>query len=181
MTSEQRDARPSRAAVQIRPVRPDDAEALHRIRRQPSVARYTMGLPSMRLDAMRKRIDSYGPDEHILVAELDGEVVGMAGLHVGAIKLRHVGSIGIMVADEHQGRGIGRALMVALLEIADGYLGLIRVELEVVVENAAAVHLYESLGFEREGVKRAAFLMDGGLADLLVMGRLRDPAARRTS
>ena len=181
MTSEQRNARPDRAAVQIRPVRSDDAEALHRIRRLPSVARYTMGMPSTRLDAMRKRIDSYGPDDHILVAELDGEVVGMAGLHVGSLKQRHVGSIGIMVADEHQGRGIGRALMAGLLDIADAYLGLTRVELEVVVENAAAVHLYEDLGFEREGVKRAAFLVDGRLADLLIMGRLRDPAAPRTS
>src|SRR3712207_1344645 len=106
MPSEHPDARARGAVVRIRPVRSDDAEALHRIRRLPSVARYTMGMPSTRLDAMRKRIDSYGPDDHILVAELDGEVVGMAGLHVGTIKLRHVGSIGIMVADEYQGRGI---------------------------------------------------------------------------
>jgi putative acetyltransferase len=81
-----------------------------------------------------------------------------------------------MVHDEHQGRGIGRALMAALLDLADLHVGLARVELEVATENTAAVRLYESLGFEREGVKRAAFMIDGRLSDLLVMGRIRDRA-----
>ena len=48
-------------------------------------------------------------------------------------------------------------------------------------DNPAAVGLYESLGFEHEGVKRCAFLIDGRLADLLIMGRVRAPAAPRTS
>ena len=167
----------SGAELSIRPVRSDDAEALHRIRRLPWVVRYTMGLPSVRIDDVRRRIEGYGRDDHVLVAELDGAVVGMAGLHVGASKRRHVGDVGIFVADDHQGHGIGRALMAALLDLADAHLGLARVELEVATENAGAVYLYESLGFEREGVKRRAFMLDGHPADLLVMGRLRDRAA----
>lgn len=69
--------------------------------------------------------------------------------------------------------------MTALLDLADCRLGLARVELEVVADNPAAVHLYESLGFEREGLKRRAFLVDGRLADLVVMGRLRGHVAER--
>ncbi|MDP8923934.1 MAG: GNAT family N-acetyltransferase [Chloroflexota bacterium] len=165
--------------MRVRPVRADDAEALHRIRLRPSVVRYTMALPSTRVEDMRRRIEGAGPDDHLFVAELDGQVVGMAGLHVRGSKQRHVADLGIMVDDEHQGRGIGRALMAALLDIADYHLGLARVELEVVADNPAAIHLYESLGFEREGLKRRAFLVDGRLADLVVMGRLRGHAAAR--
>ncbi len=161
----------------VRPVRPEDAEAVHQIRCQPFVMRNTMALPSIRVGDVRRRLESYGPDDHEFVAELGGRVVGMAGLHVQSGKQRHVGSLGIMVHDEFQGRGVGRALMRALLDLADTYLGLVRVELDVVVRNAGAVALYESLGFEREGVKRRAFRADGRLEDLLMMGRVREADA----
>ncbi len=105
---------------------------------------------------------------------MDGAVVGMAGLHVGAGKQRHVGSIGILVHDDFQGRGIGSTLMRTLLDLADDYLGLARVELEVIADNVAAIRLYERFGFEREGVKRRAYMVDGRPADLLMMGRLRN-------
>ena len=179
MSNQDGKGRSSGDALEIRPIRPDDAEAVHRIRRLPSVVRQTMGMPSMRLGDVRRRIEGYGPDDHVFVAVVGGELVGMAGLHVGAGKQRHVGSVGIMVADEHQGRGIGRALMAALLDVADRYLGLVRVELDVVAESSGAIRMYETLGFEREGVKRAALLVDGRLADLLVMGRIRQPTAPR--
>jgi L-phenylalanine/L-methionine N-acetyltransferase len=159
--------------VHVRPVRPDDADALQRIRRLPSVVRFTMALASIRLADVRRRIENYGPDDHVMVAEVAGDVVGMAGLHVHGSKQRHVADLGIMVSDDHQGRGVGRALMTALLDLADSQLGLVRVELEVASENLAAIRLYESLGFEREGLKRHAFMVDGHLADLLIMGRLR--------
>ncbi len=181
MSGPRDDERQNRPVVRIRPVGPDDAEAVHQIRRLPSVVRYTTGLPSIRIVDVRRRIEGYGADDHVLVAELDGAVVGMAGLHVGGSKRRHVGDVGIMVGDEHQGRGIGRALMMALLELADAHLGLVRVELEVASENVAAIRLYESLGFEREGLKRSPFMIDGRLVDLLVMGRVRDRQVGRPS
>lgn len=166
--------RPESASTPIiRPICPDDAAAVHTLRLLPSVLRNTTPMPSLRLDDVRKRIDALGPDDHQFVAELDGAVVGMAGLHVGTGKWRHVGEIGIFVHDDFQGRGIGRALMHALLDVADTYLGLVRVELSVIPDNVVAVRLYESLGFEREGVKRQALMVEGRLADLLMMGRLR--------
>jgi len=159
--------------IVIRPVRPEDAEALYAIRLQPSVVAGTLALPSERLVDGRARQERHGPDDHLLVAEVGSHVVGIAGLHVGHGKRRHAGEIGMMVDEAWQGRGVGGRLLAALLELADGHLGLTRVELEVVADNERAVRLYERHGFETEGRKRRAVLRPGGPADLLVMARLR--------
>ena len=161
--------------VVSRPVRAEDGEAIHQIRRQPSVIDRTLALPSERIQDNLRFLESFGPDDHALVAEVDGRAVGMAGLHVKRGKLRHGGEIGMMIHDQFQGRGLGRRLLEALLDIADNHLGLIRVELEVLADNVRAIKLYESFGFEHEGRKRKAVFRHGRHADLLMMGRVRSP------
>lgn len=88
-------------------------------------------------------------------------------------KRRHVGVIGIAVHDGFQRRGIGQALMEALLDLADTCLSLVRVELEVFASNARAIRLYERLGFEHEGRKRRGVIRRGQYEDVLAMGRVR--------
>lgn len=83
--------------------------------------------------------------------------------------------VGIAVHDRFQDRGIGRQLMELLLDLADNWLGLVRVELEVFADNARAIHLYESIGFEREGLERKAIFRQGGLQDVVIMGRIHAP------
>ncbi len=160
--------------IKIRPVRVEDAAAINELRRQPGVMDFTMSLPSERVESNRKFLESLGPDAHVMVVEVGGQVAGMAGLHVNGGKRRHVGNLGIMVGAGFQSRGIGKALMEALLDIADNYLGLVRVELEVLADNKRAIHLYESLGFETEGCKRKDIFRRGKYADVLVMGRVRE-------
>ena len=162
-----------RPGVVIRPVRMEDAEAIHKVRRLPGVMDGTTSLPSERLADRRRFIEGFGPDDHVLVAEVEGRVVGVAGLHVGRGRRRHVGEIGMMVHDRYRGRGVGRTLLAALLALADDHLGLVRVELEVLSDNARAIRLYERFGFEHEGFKRKALFRQGEHADLLVMGRVR--------
>jgi putative acetyltransferase len=136
----------------------------------------TTQMPSRTLEHHQRQIESMVTDRdtHALVAELEGRLVGSASLHLGNGKRRHTGDVGIGVHDEYVGRGIGRALLEALLDLADNYLGLKRVELDVIVDNETGIHLYESLGFEREGIKRSAMFRDGRFVDLLMMGRVRD-------
>jgi putative acetyltransferase len=159
--------------VTIRPVRPDDLEAVYQLRLLPSIIDNTLALPSGRIDDTRRRFESAGPNDHSFVAVLDEQVVGQAGLHVGDSKRRYTASIGMMVHDRFQGQGIGRKLLEALLDIADNYLGLARVELEVLPDNVRAIRLYERLGFEHEGRKRRAVWRHGEHQDLLVMARLK--------
>jgi L-phenylalanine/L-methionine N-acetyltransferase len=159
--------------VEIRPIRPEDAEAIHQLRLLPSVIDNTMAIPSERLSDWHDRIGRLGPDDHSFVAVVDGRVVGEAGLHVGRRKGRHAGSLGIMVHDQFQGQGIGRELLETLLHVADNFLGLVRVELEVYPDNTRAIGLYESCGFEHEGRKRKAVWRHGEHQDTLIMGRVR--------
>ena len=157
----------------IRPVRSEDVGALHEIRRQPGVIDFTLALPSERIEDSRRFLERLGPDDHVLVAEVDGRVVGVAGLHGKRGKLRHSAELGIGIHDQFQGRGLGRRLLEALLDIADNHIGLVRVELEVLPDNLRAIQLYESLGFEHEGRNRKTIFRHGTYSDLLVMGRIR--------
>ncbi len=160
--------------LKIRPVRPEDAEALNEVRRQPRVMEFTLAMPSETITFNRKFIEDLGPDDHAMVAEVAGRLVGAASLHVKHGKLRHSAELGIIVHDEFQGQGIGRALMGALLDLADNYLGLVRVELEVTADNERAIGLYKSLGFQTEGRKAKAVFRGGQYVDLLVMSRVRE-------
>lgn len=159
--------------VLVRPVRIEDAEAISALRLQPRVLAGTLSLPSERIGDRRQRIDGFGDDDHVFVAEVESTAFGVAGLHVGRGRQRHGAGIGLMVDDRFQGRGIGRLLLETLLDLADNHLGLLRVELEVMPDNDRAIQLYERLGFVIEGRKRRAVLRHGEYIDLLVMGRVR--------
>jgi putative acetyltransferase len=77
------------------------------------------------------------------------------------------------VHDEWQGKGIGMALMHAGVDLADNWLNLTRLELEVYTDNEPAIHLYERFGFEREGTLRQYAFRDGRYVDSYMMARLR--------
>jgi putative acetyltransferase len=160
--------------VVIRPVRVEDVVDLEAVRHQPGVLAGTLNIPSERLLDRRRRIEDLDPNVHELVAEIDGRVVGTAGLIAYQGRMNHAGEIAhIMVHDEFQGRGIGRQLLEALLDIADNYLGLVRVELGVYSDNEA-VRLYESLGFTHEGIKRKCARRRGRLVDAVMMARIQE-------
>ena len=111
----------------------------------------------------------------MLVAEVDGELVGSAGLHPTgpALRRRHVMMLGISVVGAMQGRGVGTALMAALCDYADQWLGIRRLELDVYADNQRALALYRKFGFEVEGTHRGYAMRDGVLVDSLSMARLR--------
>lgn len=109
-----------------------------------------------------------------LVALAEGRVIGYASLTVQtALRRRHAAGLVMFVAPEWQRRGIGSALLAALLEWADGWAGLLRVELGVLEGNDAGLALYRGFGFELEATQRAAVLRSGAFVDLHSMARLR--------
>jgi putative acetyltransferase len=165
--------------IVIRAAEPADADAIHAILRCPRVVRNTLQLPWRPLDYTRERENRMSQEGHAFVAVVDGRVVGELGLSIEANpRRRDVGMFGMAVHDEFQGRGVGSALIASMLELADNWLGLRRLELEVWADNAQAIHLYERFGFEREGLARQYARRDGELVDALYMARLREPRDR---
>ena len=101
-------------------------------------------------DFLKQKTES--ADEIELLAELDGKVVGSAGIScVGRKeKIRHRAEFGISVDKAHWGLGIGRALTEGCIECART-AGYVQLELEAVAENKSALALYRSVGFREYG------------------------------
>lgn len=163
------------AGVEIRPVRPEDAPALYEVAHHPDVARMIILLPSMEYPDTEAYIAKQEAGRHYLVATVDGRPVGSTTLNQRQNpRLAHSATLGLMVHPDYWGQGIGKRLMSAILDLADNWLNLKRVELGVYTDNEAAIHLYRKFGFAEEGIKRAAAFGDGAWMDELMMARLRD-------
>ena len=163
-------------AIQVRAREPRDVEALAEIFNCPGVIAGTLQLPYQSVESRRERLARQAPDAYSLVAEIEGRVVGNLGLHLEpAPRRRHCAGIGMGVHDDFQGRGVGTALMTALVDLADNWLGLRRIELSVYTDNPAAIHLYEKFGFVVEGTARHYALRNGVYVDVYMMARLREP------
>jgi putative acetyltransferase len=167
--------------ITVRRATPKDAAAYARFMGDPAVFGGLMQLPFTNEEIWRTRLadacDPAKPDLH-LAAEMDGEVVGSAGLHpAGAmLRRRHVLLLGISVAREAQNRGVGTALMAAMCDYADRWAGALRIELTVYIDNAPAIALYRKFGFEVEGTLRGYAMRDGRYVDAYAMARLHpDP------
>jgi ribosomal-protein-alanine N-acetyltransferase len=103
---------------------------------------------------------------HYVAARVDGELVGYAGVSRLGRKPPYEYEIHTIGVDPRfQGRGIGRGLLDGLLGIAAGGT----VFLEVRTDNAAAIALYESVGFARVGVRKRYYQASG--ADAYTMRR----------
>ena len=161
--------------LKIRRAEPGDYIAVHETFSTPGVIAGTMQLPYPSREMWRQRLAE--PPESLinLVAVVDDRVIGMLGVETfpNRPRRRHVGRIGITVHDEWQGKGVGKALMAAAVDLADNWLNLTRLELEVYADNAAAIHLYERFGFVYEGTLRQHAFRNGEYIDSNIMGRLR--------
>lgn len=168
-----------RAGVRIRAVQPGDAEAIAESMAQPRAVAGTMQLPYTGQTARERMIarSDDDPDTIFLcAATLDEDrAIGNIGIHTNGkrARRRHVAAIGMSVHDEWQGRGVGTALMAAAIDLCDSWLQVRRIELEVYVDNPAALRLYERFGFEVEGTLRDYSFKAGAYCDAYVMSRIR--------
>jgi putative acetyltransferase len=161
------------AGLVIRAARPDDCEAVAALCNLPRYRWGTLRLPHQSPEETRKWIEARPGGHLTLVAELNGRIVGNGGLGRFEGRRAHAGLIGMGVHDDFQGRGIGTALLREILEAADNWLGLKRIELTVYIDNAPAIALYERHGFEVEGTQRAFAFREGAFVDAYAMARLR--------
>jgi len=164
-------------SITVRRATLQDAAAYARIMGDPAVYPGLMQMPYTNEELWRTRLSEStapGKTDLLLVAELNGAVVGTTGLHPAGVQMRrrHVWMLGISVLPEVQGRGVGSALMAALCDYADNWVGALRLELSAFTDNERALALYRKFGFVLEGTHRGYALRDGRYVDCHSMARI---------
>ncbi|MFV3075090.1 GNAT family N-acetyltransferase [Niveispirillum fermenti] len=157
----------------LRARRLDDADAMAAMASLPKFRYGTLRPPFPGVEGTRAWMEKGGPDDLHIVAILDDRLVGAASLVRQGGRRRHVADFAIGVHDDVQGAGVGKALTHALVDAADRWLDLHRVELTVFADNAGAISLYRRFGFVEEGRLRDYAFRDGRYVDALCMGRIR--------
>ena len=173
------------STITIRRASVKDAAAYARMMGHPEVFPQLLQVPFNDEEVWKARLtESTAADKPDLqlVAELDAQVVGNAGLHAQPkLRRRHVMGLGIAVAHEAQGRGVGSALMRAICDYADDWAQVLRIELTVFADNERAIALYRKFGFVHEGTHRGYALRNGQYVDAHSMARLHPNPPRLAS
>ncbi|MDH4168654.1 MAG: GNAT family N-acetyltransferase [Acidimicrobiia bacterium] len=109
----------------------------------------------------------------VLVAEVDGVVAGFASLSPYRDRAAYRTSVedSVYLDRDYQGQGIGRVLLVELLELATRH-GFHAVFAKVVGGHEASIRLHEALGFQRVGTEREVGRKFGRWLDVELLQKL---------
>ncbi|MFD1703698.1 GNAT family N-acetyltransferase [Methylopila henanensis] len=157
----------------IRAMRAEDVSDIYEIVSQRAFRYWTLALPYESFEAVRRWLETTSPRDLLLSAEIDGRVVGASALRPFYGRRSHAAEFWIGVREEHAGKGVGSQLLAAMIDTADNWLNVTRLEMTVFTDNERAIALYKKFGFEIEGTHKAATFRDGAFVDAYAMARLR--------
>ena len=159
--------------ITVRRAEPSDAKAIKEVYECHDAQMHTLQLPYPSIDKWEKRFVTIPDNVYAYVAVVSGEVVGNIGFDICVNpRRRHVASVGMGVKDGAAGQGVGSAMMSTVIELADKWLNLKRIELTVFVDNDRAINLYKKFGFEIEGESPAFAFRNGEYKSVYHMARI---------
>ncbi len=169
------------AATLLRPVLNEDSGYIKAWLNNPEVMRFWGGLSETVSDEQsRTWVAGYvsaGNQKACLVIEAGGVPVGfiLLSCETGDANYRHKVEVDICIGDPSRwNSGLGTDALTALLRWIFTSTDVVRVYLQPRSVNARAVHVYEKVGFKKEGTVRNGEMIDGVLYDCVMMGALRD-------
>ncbi|MFK4423496.1 MULTISPECIES: GNAT family N-acetyltransferase [Bacillus] len=162
----------------IREVRVEDAASFLQLSKQldeeTKFMLYEPGERKTTVEQQEKMVHRFIENEYatIFVAVKDDRVVGFILANGNDVqRKRHVAGIVIGILQEYSGRGIGTSLFKEVEKWARLH-DVWRLELTVMAHNTRAQALYSKIGFEQEGVKKSALIIDGKGIDEYEMAKL---------
>lgn len=163
--------------ITIREGLPDDAAPLiayvTRVGAESDNLSFGAGEFSMTEEKERAFLQStYETDNHLcLLALCDDTIIGTLTFAAGQRpRVRHTGMFGMSVAKEWWGKGVGGALIDALIDWAREFGIVTKINLTVRVDNERGIRLYERKGFVREGTITREMSVNGEYVDAHMMG-----------
>ena len=105
-----------------------------------------------------------------LVAESNGKIIGDTGIDTKGRVNNHVGLLGLSIAKEFRGKGIGKKLIQSVLDEAGKKLKHLKIiHLECFATNEVACNLYKSVGFKEYGKLPGGIAYKDGFVDEILM------------
>jgi RimJ/RimL family protein N-acetyltransferase len=162
--------------ILIRKIQIGDAEnllnLLKKLDTETTFLLYEKGERKRTIEQQRKDIqEQLSKGVLTFVLEDNKKLVGYVfGNIYTANRKKHCMNLAIAILQEYTGKGYGTKLMNTIEKYAINN-GITRLELEVSKKNKIAISLYQKRGFEMEGVKRNAFLVNGKYEDEILMAK----------
>lgn len=163
--------------VTIRPAAaatPGDIEAICAIHNQGIADRIaTLDTTVRAADDTRRWLEERGPRHPVIVAEVDGTVVGWASLNRFNPRAAYdnVADFSVYIERGWRGKGIGRQLLDRLIGIARS-IGFHKMVLAAMTYNSAGIALYSRAGFSHVGVYHEQGQLDGQWVDVVIMEKI---------
>ena len=165
------------SAIRLRPLERGDLYFVHRLDNNANVMRYWFEEPYETFDELTHLYDEHIRDqrERRFVIEYGSDEGGKRNNIAGLVELVEIDHIHrraeyqIIVAPDHQGKGIATRATELALEYGFSVLNLYKIYLIVDVENVGARHVYEKIGFQAEGTLRHEFFINGQYRDVTRM------------
>ncbi len=159
----------------LRPLDPErDGKALHAIFGDEECCRYMTKPANASVEEtirdLKKWTTGLEDTSWAIVEEPDGEALGRVALFSGGQP--DVWEVGIMIVPSAQGKGLATGALAQAIDIAFDRLGARRIYADIDPDNTASLRAFEKLGFQREGLLRAAWDTHIGIRDSVIMGLL---------
>ena len=163
--------------MEIRKIRMEDADNyLDMLLNLDNETKFMMFEPGERptdINIIKNIIEkSINGDDLVLVATDEESIVGFISVQKGEYKrIKHTGYVVVGIREKYRGKGIGSKLF-SELDIWAIENKITRLELSVICSNTIAKHLYEKNGFEVEGIRKNAMIIDGKYVDEFSMAKI---------